>query len=151
MKNIKITICLLCIGLTTLTAQEKEPKFNLSAEEVAVYDYTVSAKGAQFDYQFEDDYTLKLTNKVYKIKLFFEKSKTATVQRALSKIMDGDAATAGFDKMVWKKTLANGKPIYEIALKDNHLLIHIKRKQMDDQAYERLTSLGRQFLKVIHS
>ncbi len=151
MRTIKITVCILCMGLTALTAQEKEPKFNLSPEEVVVYDYTVSTKGVQFDYQFEDDYMLKLTNKTYKIKLFFDEKKKEAVQLALSKIMDDDVATTGFERTVWKKTLDNGKPVYEVELKENQLLIHIKRKQMDDEAYERLTNLGQRFLEAINS
>lgn len=149
MKTIKITLYILCLGLTTLTAQE-EPKFKISAEALELYDDMITTTGLRFEYQVEDEYTLKLTNTIYKIKLFYEEEKKEAVQLALSKIMDGNAATTGFDKMVWKKTLANGKPVYEVELKDNQLRIHIKRKEMDDEAYEKLTSLGQRFLETIN-
>lgn len=151
MKTIKITMYILCLGLTTLTAQEEAPKFKISAEALELFDDTITTTGLRFEYQVEDEYTLKLTNNIYRIKLFFEERKKEAVQIALSKIMDDNTTTTGFDRMVWKKTRANGKPVYEVELKDNQLLFHIRRKEMDDETYKRLTSLGQEFLVTINS
>lgn len=131
--------------------QKKEVAFQLSSEAVKVYDYESSTKGVSYEYQFEDDYTIKLTNKAYKINLFFEKDEIEAVQKAVSKVFDGSTTSSGFKTMVWKKTSQEGKPSYQVELKDNKLRIEVMRKHMDDEAYRTLNHLGEEFIRVINS
>lgn len=155
MKNLKITLCLVIATITGVYAQKvKKTSFLLSPEEVEVYNFEASTKstnGAHFEYEFEDDYSVKLTNKVYKISLFFNKTKTEAAQKAISRILDGKNTSSGFEKMVWKKKTLNGKLMYEIELKNNKLKIELIRKQMNVEAYDLLNALGREFIAEINS
>ncbi|MFK7811226.1 MAG: hypothetical protein AB8B59_01955 [Maribacter sp.] len=152
MKNLKITLCLLILTITGMYAQEENTNtFLLGPEEVKLYKFETSTKGSHFEYEFEDDYAIKLTNKVYKISLFFEESDREVVQKTVSKILDGKVTSSGFETMVWKKTSQSGKPMYKVKLQDNKLRIEVTRKQMDDEAYKTLNSLGQEFIKEINS
>lgn len=155
MKNLHVTILLVVATISGNYAQEqKKTNFYLSPETVEVYDFeagTKSTKGSRFQYEFEDEYTVKLTNKVYKIQLFFEESKSKVAQKAVSKILDGDDASMGYEKMVWKKTNQNRKPVYTVELKDNKLKIEIIREQMNDEAYDILNALGKELINKTNS
>lgn len=155
MKSLKITLFLVFAAMTGNYAQEqKEINFHLSPETVEVYDFetsTKSNKGSRFQYEFEDDYTVKLTNKVYKIQLFYKAAKSETIQKGVSKILDGSDTSIGYEKMVWKKTNQSGKAIYEVELKDNKLRIEVIREQMNDEAYDTLNALGQEFIKNANS
>lgn len=155
MKNLIVTFLLVVATITGNYAQEqKKTSFYLSPETVEVYDFetsTKSTKGTRFQYEFEDDYKVKLTNKVYKIQLFIEESKSKAAQKAVSKILDGDDASIGYGKMVWKKTNQDGKPMYEVELKGNKLKIELIREQMNEEAYETLNALGKEFIKRANS
>ncbi|MFK7811969.1 MAG: hypothetical protein AB8B59_05710 [Maribacter sp.] len=152
MKNLKITLCLLILTITGIYAQElKTNTFLLSPEKVKLYEFETSTKGAHFEYEFEDDYTIKLTNKVYKINLYFKEGDREVVQKTVSKILDGKDTSKGFKTMVWKKTTQSGKPLYLVELKENKLRIEVVRKQMDAEAYKTLNSLGQEFIKKINS
>jgi len=154
MKNLKITLCLLISAITGIYAQEKsKTNFFLSAETVEVYDFeasTKSTKGKSFQYEFEDDYTVKLTNKVYRIRLFFDDVKNVKAKEAISEILDGEVIT-GYKKMVWKKTNQKGKQMYEIELKDNKLKIEVIREQMNTEGYNTLNRLGQKFIEETNS
>lgn len=152
MKNLKIILCFLILTITGMYAQEEKTNtFLLGPEEVKLYEFEASTKGSHFEYQFEDDYTVKLTKKVYKISLFFEATDKEAVQKAVSKVLDGNDAASGFETMVWKKTSQNGKPIYKVELKDNKLRIEVFRKQMNTETYATLNILGQEFIKEIKS
>lgn len=125
--------------------------FLLSPERVKIYDFEASTKGVHYEYQFEDDYTVKLTNKAYKISLFFEDGQIEAVQKAVSKVLDGHKTSSGFKTMVWKKTAQDGKPSYKVELKNNKLRIELTRKNSDDMVYKTLSSLGQEFIKAINS
>lgn len=154
MKNLRIIVLLVIAAITSSYAQEqKKNSFLLSADTVEVYDFetsTKSTKGTRFQYEFEDDYTVKLTNKMYKIQLFFDAANSKAIQTTISKILDGEAVT-GYKKMVWKKTNQNGKQMYEIELKDNKLKIEVTREQINTEGYNTLNELGQKFIKEINS
>jgi len=152
MKNLKIALCIAIMAITGIFAQqEKDHNFLLSPEMVRVYDFEASTNGVHYEYQFEDDYTIKLTNKTYKINLFFKENQVGAVQKVVSKVLDGKDTTSGFKTMVWKKTTQEGKPTYKVELKDNKLRIELTRKNSDDKVYTTLSNLGQEFIKVINS
>lgn len=152
MKKLKITLCLLILAITGIYAQqEKTHTFLLGPESVKLYEFEASTKGSHFEYEFEDDYNIKLTNKAYKISLFFEAAEMEAVQKVVSKVLDGKDFNYGFATMVWKKTSKNGKPMYKVELKDNKLRIEIFRKQMNAETYAILNNLGQEFIKEINS
>lgn len=151
MKNLKITLCLFILSFTGICAQEtKTNAFLLSPEKVQLYEFETSTKGSHFEYQFEDEYTIKLTKKVYKVSLFFEEGDREIAQKTVSKILDGKDISKGFETMVWKKTSQSGKSMYKVELQDNKLRIEVTRKQMDAEAYKTLNSLGQEFIKEIN-
>lgn len=151
MKNLKFTLGLILLVITGVFAQEeKNQVFYLSHETVKIYDFDASTKGVTYEYQFEDDYTVKLTNKAYKINLFFEHGQLEAVQKVVAKVLEGNDVSSGYDKMVWKKTAQNGKLKYKVELKDDKLRIEIARKNSDDEVYEVLNHLGQEFIKTIN-
>jgi len=155
MKNLKITVLLIIAVITSTYAQEqKKVNFLLAPKTVEVYDFkeqTVATNGTHFTYEFEDDYTVKLTNKMYKIQLFFEDAKSIDAQKAVAKFLDGTDTKMGYKKMVWKKTNQNGNQMYKIELKDKKLKIEIFRAYMDANAYAMLSNLGKKFIEVTNS
>ena len=153
MKNLKITLLLVTLSITgSIYAQKnKINTFLLSPEKVKLYEFEASTKGSHFEYELEDDYTVKLTNKVYKISLFFEAADSDTVQNTVSSVLDGKDISKGFETMVWKKTSSNGKPMYKVELKNNKLRIEIFRRHMNSEAYVLLNNLGQEFIKKINS
>ncbi len=151
MKNLKLTLSLIILSIMGVFAQqEKKGTFFLSPETVKIYDFDASTKGVQYEYQFEDDYTVKLTNKAYKINLFFEEGQIEAVQKAVSKILDGSNTSSGFKTMVWKETTQDGNPMYKVELKNNKLRIEVTRKNSDDEVYKTLSYLGQEFIKAIN-
>lgn len=156
MKKIRITISLMVFVLMGISAQEKENTiFQLGPEMVRVYDYEgeskIKPKGITLVSVFEDDYSLKLTNEVYKVNLFFARSKKEQVEKAVLKVMDGENASGKYDTMVWKKTSRSKIPMYEVYLVRNKLKIRINRELMDKEAYGVINQLGEEFLKAIRS
>lgn len=152
MNNLNITLCILVLAIAGVFAQEeKNNTFLLSPEEVKIYDFEASTKGVHYEYQFEDDYTVKLTNKAYKVSLFFEDGQIEVVQKVVSKVLDGTSSSSGFKTMVWKKTAEDGKPAYTVELKNNKLRIELTRKNSDDEVYQTLSYLGQEFIKAINS
>ena len=151
MKIKKITLCLLILAITGIYAQEKNTNtFLLSPEKVRLYEYEAATNGPHFSYRIEDDYTIRLTNKVYKISLFFKVTDREAAQKAVSKVLVGKDTSSGFDTMVWKKTSQNGKQMYKVELKDSKLRIEVFRKQMNTEAYTLLNNLGQEFIKEIN-
>ncbi|MEP3208358.1 MAG: hypothetical protein ABJN95_04165 [Maribacter sp.] len=152
MKNLKITLCMVVLAVLGVSAQKtKNNTFHLSPEMVKIYDFETSTKGVHYEYQFEDDYTVKLTNKAYKISLFFEDGQIEAVQKAVSKVLDDNRTSSGFKTMVWKKTAHDGKPTYKVELKNNKLRIELTRKNSDETVYKTLSTLGQEFIKAINS
>lgn len=151
MKNLKVTLCMAVMAIYGVFAQQNNTDtFLLSPEAVKIYDFEASTKGMHYEYQFEDDYTVKLTNKAYKINLFFEKGRIEAVQNVVSSILDGSNTSSGFETMVWKKTAQDGKPAYKVEIKNDKLRIEITRKNSDDEVYETLNQLGQEFIKTIN-
>ncbi|TMM58827.1 hypothetical protein FEE95_05190 [Maribacter algarum] len=152
MKNLKITICMTVLAIASVFSQEEENySFLLSSESVEIYDFKASMKGAHYEYQFEDVYTVKLTNKVYKINLFFDEGQIDKIQKVVSKVLDVDTISSGFQTMVWKKTAPDGKLAYKVEVKKNKLRIEVTRKNSDSQVYNLLSQLGQEFIKSINS
>lgn len=152
MKNLIITFCMAVLAITgVLAQQEKNKSFLLSNEAVKIYGFEASTKGVSYEYQFEDNYTVKLTNKVYKINLFFEEGQIEAVQRVVSEVLDGNNTSSGFKTMVWKETAQDGKSKYKVEIKNNKLRIELIRKNSDDEVYETLNHLGQEFIKTINS
>ncbi|MDB4292918.1 hypothetical protein N9954_05870 [Maribacter sp.] len=151
MKNLILTIGLTLVVFSSVMAQQKEDTFLIAPEMVQIYGYEAATKGSLYEYEFEDDYTVKLTNKVYKINLFFNNNMKEVVQKAVSKILDGEDVSSGYENMVWKRTAQNGKRMYEVELKDSKLYIQVIRKHMNSEGYETLNKLGKAFLKEINS
>ena len=136
---------------SAFSQQEKNDSFFLSPESVKIYDFKTSTKGVHYEYQFEDDYTVKLTNKVYKINLFFDEGQIDAIQKVVSKVLDGNNAFSGFKTMVWKKTAPDGKLAYRVEVKNSKLRIEVTRKNSDSEVYKILSQLGQEFIKSIHS
>lgn len=151
MKNLVIAISLILATFTTITAQEKENVFHVGSDSVKVYDYESETDGFILVDVFEDRYNLKLTNRLYKIRLSYPQDKAKQVQLLISSIMDGDNPSDGFETMVWKKNKEAKKPMYQVHLEEGKLKIRIYRKQMDEEGYALLTNLGKAFLKEINS
>ena len=152
MKSLKITLCVAVFAIAGAFAQQqKNDMFLLSSEAVKIYDFEASTKGAHYEYQFEDDYTVKLTNKTYKINLFFEEGQIETVQKVVSRVLDGNSTSSGFKTMIWKETTQDGKPTYKVELKGDKLRIEVTRKNSDDDVYKTLSDLGQEFIKAINS
>ena len=136
---------------SAFSQQEKNDSFFLSPESVKIYDFKTSTKGVHYEYQFEDDYTVKLTNKVYKINLFFDEGQIDAIQKVVSKVLDGNNTFSGFKTMVWKKTAPDGKLAYRVEVKNSKLRIEVTRKNSDSEVYKILSQLGQEFIKSIHS
>lgn len=152
MKNLKFTLCLaIFVAFNAFAQQENNQAFLLSPQAVKIYDFEASTKGVHYEYQFEDDYTVKLTNKAYKISLFFPKGKIETVQKVVANVLEGNNTSSGFTSMIWKKTNQDGKAKYKIEVKDDKLRIEIIRKNSDAEVYETLNKLGQEFIKAINS
>ena len=138
-----------------LFAQNKEQDvkftFHLSPEIVEVYDYKSATTGFTLIDVFEDEYNLKLTKKLYKVRLKFDADNTEEVQRLVSEILEGNKESLGYKTMVWKKTTSSKRPIYEVELANNKLRIKIYRKEMNAQAYRLINDLGKAFLQKINS
>lgn len=132
-------------------AQDSNDAFLLSSEAVKIYDFEASTKGVHYEYQFEDDYTVKLTNKAYKISLFFEDNAIDLVQKVVSKVLDEHNTSSGFNTMVWKETTQNGKPKYTVELKNKKLRIELIRKNANEEVYKTLSYLGQEFIKAINN
>lgn len=139
------------VGVFAQDEEEKEHQFHLSAESVNVYGFEADTKGSRFEYEFEDDYSLKITNKVYKVALFFEKSQKEAVQKVVSTMLDDGDTTTGFEKMSWKKTTKEGKPMHEVKVEEGKLKITVYRKQIDTTGFAVINKLGKAFLKEINN
>ncbi len=154
MKNIVITIGLVLAVVISVFAQDeqaKENQFHLSADMVNIYGFEADTKGSRFEYEFEDDYNLKITNKVYKVALFFEKDQREAVQKVVSSVLDEGEAAAGFEQMSWKKTTKNGKPVHEVNVVDGKLKITVYRKQIATEGFAIINELGKAFLNEINN
>ncbi len=154
MKHIAITIMVVFGSMIGVFAQDDhttENLFYLSADMVNVYGFEADTKGSRFEYQFEDDYTLKITNKVYKVALFFDQDQREAVQKLVSSVMGNGEATSGFEQMSWKKTAENGKTMHEVKVEDKKLKITVFRKQIDVAGFAEINELGKAFLKEINN
>jgi hypothetical protein len=122
--------------------------FNLAPESVTVYGSTSDTKGFTLIDEFDDHYSLKLTNKLYKVNLFFEMGKKEALNNIITRILGNKESP---DKqMIWIKTNANKKLIYTIELAELKLKIKIYRKKMDASTYTTLNQLGNEILKEIN-
>ena len=152
MKNLKTTLCITMLALVSVFGQqEKDDIFILSPEEVKIYDFNTSTSGLHYEYQFEDDYAVKVTNKVYKINLFFNEDQTEIVQETVSKILEGHNNSSGFKDMVWKKTDIEGQPVYKVEVRSKKLRIEAVRQRMDFRSYRALNHLGQEVINAISS
>ncbi|QCX01747.1 hypothetical protein FGM00_17095 [Aggregatimonas sangjinii] len=151
MNYFKITLFFVLVTIADMSAQTKDNTFKIGPENVKVYSFEAATKGSLVEYEFEDAYTVKLTNKVYKINLLFEASKSEQLQQVVSRILEGTDASSGYGKMVWTRTASKGKPMYTIELKDNKLKIEVFRKRMDAEAYHMLNTLGQESITVINN
>lgn len=151
MNYLKITLFFVLATSAGMSAQTNENRFEIGPENVKVYAFEAATKGSLVEYEFEDAYTVKLTNKVYKINLLFEASKSEQLQRVVSSILEGTDAPSGYGKMVWTRAASKGKPMYTIELKDNKLKIEVFRKRMDAEAYHMLNTLGQESIAAINS
>lgn len=153
MKN-AIKVCGIFFFVITLSYSQEETKpleFLLSAEKIKVYDYESETKGFILTDVFEDHYNLKLTNRLYKIRLSYPENKSNQVQELVSGLLEGDTTSKGFETMVWKKNKSAKKEMYEVLLEEGKLKIKIHRKQMDEESYTLLNKLGQAFIKEINS
>ncbi len=155
MRKSTSTIMLLIVATIGLFAQKKEQDekftFHLSPEMVKVYDHESATTGFTLIDVFEDEYNLKLTKKLYKVRLKFAADKMPEVQKLVSEILDGNKESSGYETMVWKKTTSPKRPMYEVELNDNKLKIKVYRKEMNAQAYQVINDLGEAFLRKINS
>jgi len=151
MKKLTVTLCMVLFAIANAFAQDSNDAFLLSSEAVKIYDFEASTKGVHYEYQFEDDYTVKLTNKAYKVSLFFEEKDSEAVQKVVSKVLDGNTTSSGFKTMVWKETTQNGKPRYSVEIKNKKLRIELVRKNANDAVYKTLSYLGQEFIKALNN
>lgn len=151
MKNAKIIICLAILGIAGINAQEghDSPTFVLGPEIVKIDNNEwLPSQNGHFIASFSDkEYTVEVNNKEYQVNMLFEAEQKEAVQKTISRILDGENSAFGFEQMVWKKTAPSKKPMYEVELERNRLIIRVYRKQMDNSTYTIINTLGREFLR----
>lgn len=151
MKKLLLALIILCTTMSILYSQNMEDTliFHLAPESVTVYGSSSDTKGFTFIDEFDDHYSLKLTNKVYKVNLFFDKNKKEALNNTITRILGNKESRDDQKKMIWIKTNSNNKPIYTIGLEELKLKIKIYRKKMDASTYTTINQLGNEILKEI--
>jgi hypothetical protein len=152
MKKLLLTLVSLSTTLSTLYSQNIEDTliFHLAPESVTVYGSTSDTKGFTLIDEFDDHYSLKLTNKLYKVNLFFDMDKKVALKNIIIRILGNEESRDDQKKMIWIKTNINKKPIYTIELAELKLKIKIYRKKIDASTYATLNQLGNEILKEIN-
>ena len=154
MKNVMIMIGLAIASVAGLNAQEDQDlaTFRLGPEIVKIdnKEWSTSQNG-NFIASFSDkEYSIEVNSKIYQVNMLIEAVQIEAVQKTISRILDGENATFGYEKMVWKKTAPSKKPMYEVELERNRLIIRVYRKQMDDSTYTIINALGRELLREFY-
>ena len=150
-KKILLALVLICITFPKIFSQDKEDShvFLLTPNSVTVYGSVSDTKGFTLIDEFDDHYSLKLTNKLYKVNLFFPKNKKGALNTILTRILGTGESLK--NQKSWKKANINKKPEYTIALTDRKVKIRIYRKQIDTETYAILNELGETLLKEINN
>ena len=153
MKKVLITIVYIVLAIPAIFSREnaEKPRFHLAPESVIVYGNASDTKGFTLIDEFEDNYSLKLTNKLYKVNLFFDLEKKETLRNVIKKILDTIDSTENPKQLIWKETNVRKKPIYTIELADRKLKFRIYRKRMDTETYGIINHLGKRILEEINN
>lgn len=147
----KISMLLLFASISLLKAQVINTGFYMGADSVQVYDYSrkIVDRGIFLDDTFEDNYNLKITNKVYKVRLNFPSHMKEEVQKLTSKILDDTNSSNGFKTMEWKKNKGVKNEMYQVRIAKGKLRFKVIRANMDQASYALLTAVGQTFLRTI--
>ncbi|MGB5436239.1 MAG: hypothetical protein WBM98_10150 [Maribacter sp.] len=150
-KKILLALVLICIMLPKIYSQAKEDSrvFLLTPDSVTVYGSVSDTKGFTLIDEFDDHYSLKLTNRLYKVNLFFPKDRKEALNTIVTRILGAGESLK--NQKIWKKANSNKKPEYTIAMTDGKVKIRIYRKQMDAETYASLNELGGTILEEINN
>ena len=153
MKKLLLPLIFLCTTMSILYSQNMEDTqiFHLAPESVTVYGSSSDTKGFTLIDEFDDHYSLKLTNKLYKVNLFFEMDKKEALNSTITRILGNKESRDDQKKMIWIKTNSNKKPIYTIELAEPKLKIKMYRKKMDADTFVVINQLGNEILKEINN
>ncbi len=153
MKQLLLAMIFLCTSTPSVYSQVKEEQliFHLAPESVTIYGSTSDTKGFTLIDEFDDHYSLKLTNKLYKVNLFFDTGKREALNNIITRVLDTSEWPEGQKQMIWKKTNAKKKPVYTFELADRKLKIKIYRKNMDASTFTAINQLGNEILKEINN
>ena len=152
MKKVLITIVYMVLAIPAIFSQEIDEKlrFHLAPESVIVYGSESETKGFTLIDEFEDNYSFKLTNKLYKVNLFFDLGKKETLRHVITKILDTIDSSENPKQLIWKKTNVKRKPVYTIELAERKIKIRLYRKRMDTETYGIINQLGKRILEEIN-
>ena len=141
------------IAIPVIFSQEKEEKnrFYLTPESVIVFGSESDTKGFTLIDEFDDNFSLKLTNNLYKVNLFFDMEKKEVIRNVITKILDTKDSLEDPKQIFWKKTNDKKKPVYTIELAERKLKIKVYRKHMDTYHYATINRLGENILEEINN